>query len=77
MDRGRSEVYGPLEQNFVCLSFFNYNVRKLTKKHKNACVIYKSMEQCSKKVVFFSPEKVQTKLFFNFFMSYTVTEQKD
>ena len=52
----------PLEQNFVCLSFFNYNVRKFTKKHKNACVIYKSMEQCSKKVDFFSPEKVQTKL---------------
>ena len=67
----------PLEQNFVCLSFFNYNVRKLTKKHKNACVIYKSMEQCSKKVFFFQSREGTNQTFFNFFMSYTVTELID
>ena len=52
----------PLEQNAFLLAFFNYVVAKLT---KNRLSCTKSMEQCLKKVVFFSPENV----LMNFFKS--------
>ena len=50
----------PLEQNAFLLAFFNYVVAKLTK-NRPSCT--KSMEQCLKKVVFFSPENVLMNFF--------------
>ena len=45
----------PGEQNAYLLAFFNYVVAKLTNTDKNRPSCTKSMEQCLKKVVFFSP----------------------
>ena len=54
----------PLEQNAYLLAFFNYVVAKLTKNRlKNRPSCTKSMEQCLKKVVFFSPENVLNEVF--------------
>ena len=43
-------------QNAQLLPFFYYVNIKLTKKHFLHPFCTKSMEQCSKKVIFFSPE---------------------
>ena len=56
MGRGRSEVYGTIGTKFRLSFVFNYNVGKLTKKHRNACVLYKSME-CRKKWFFSVPRR--------------------
>ena len=50
----------PLEQNAYLIAFFNYVVAKLTK-NRPSCT--QSMEQCLKKVVFFSPENVLNEFF--------------
>ena len=50
----------PLEQNAYVLAFFNYIVAKLAK-NRPSCT--KSMEQCLKKVGFFSPETVLNEIF--------------
>ena len=53
----------PLEQNAYLLAFCNYIVAKTTKTNKNRPSCTKSMEQCLKKVVFFSPENVLNEFF--------------
>ena len=66
----------PLEQNFVCLSFFNYNVGKLTKKTQKRMRSIQINGMFEKSGYFQSREGTNQTLF-NFFMSYTVTELID
>ena len=46
----------PRAQNALLLPFFYYDTIKLTKNDYFYPFCTKSMEQCSKKVLFFSPE---------------------
>ena len=47
----------PLEQNFVCLSFFNYNVRKFTKNTKTHALYTNQWNNVRKKWIFSVPRR--------------------
>ncbi len=57
----------PLDRNFAYLLFFNYGVRKLTKKQQKKRASSTQMNGAMfEKSVFFSPKKEHTKTFLEF-----------
>ena len=67
----------PLDRNFAYVLFFNYDVRKLTKKQQKRVSSTQINGAMFEKSVFFQSREGTNQIFLNFFVSYTVTELVD